>query len=379
MTALAEVTLVAGLVTAVAPFAQARRILRRRSSEDVSLTWLCLYGAGCLVWIAYGISVASVPLVASQSVAAAGSAAATFLAIRWRRPEGGPWRTALARVGRPRGRPSSSALRVGDVMLRSASLVSEELVVDEARRSFFGSYAGALPVVDHAGRAVGIVSASNIAALPPLARASCLVARLAGPRSRSCGRDCPRRRRGARREAVVRTGIVMVTDRRHRLTGVAWCLPPMSGEGPEVAFERRESERADSPLRVSPPRPHSARRAPLCRRDGSSHVPARSEQARVALAVLGPDTEGGVSGPQDRRASLAVHRSNGSGFWKRARRVDAVLQIGRVTAAPRRPLAVQARSIVGSFSTAAAMALSSATRNPFSPFGDDLGGGAFGR
>jgi uncharacterized protein with PQ loop repeat len=246
MTALAEVALAVGLATAVVPFVQARRILRRRSSEDVSLTWLWLYGAGCLVWIGYGISIASAPLVASQSVAAAGSAAAMFLAIRWRRPEGGPRRTALARVGHPRGRPSSSALRVGDVMLPSASAVSEELVVEEARRCFFGSYAGALPVVDHAGRAVGIVSASNIAALPPLARASCLVAQLADRDPALVAETALDAAEVLGREAVVRTGFVMVTDRRHRLVGVAWCLPPMSGEGPDVAVEGRESERADA-------------------------------------------------------------------------------------------------------------------------------------
>lgn len=240
MTALAEVALVAGLVTAVVPFAQARRILRRRSSENVSLTWLCLYGAGCLVWIAYGISIASAPLVASQSVAAAGSAAATFLTIRWRR------RTALARVDRPRGRPSSSALRVGDVMLPSPSAVSEELVVEEARRCFFGRDAGALPVVDHAGRAVGILSGGAIAALAPLDRASCLVAQLADRDPALVAETVLDAAEVLGREAVVRTGFAMVTDRRHRLVGVAWCPPPLSGEGPEAAVQRHESKRADA-------------------------------------------------------------------------------------------------------------------------------------
>ena len=90
MTIFADVALVAGLLTAVAPFAQARRILRRRSSNDVSLTWPGLYAGGCLVWIGYGISIGSVPLIVSQSVAAAGSAVATFLTVRWRRPPPGP-------------------------------------------------------------------------------------------------------------------------------------------------------------------------------------------------------------------------------------------------------------------------------------------------
>jgi MtN3 and saliva related transmembrane protein len=223
MTALADVALVAGLVTAVAPFAQARRILRRRSSDDVSLTWLWFYGGGCLVWIAYGISIESVPLVVSQAVAAAGSAVAILLTVRWRRPAG---EEPPGSNGRRRDRSHSSRLRVEDVMLPSPSVISEELVVEEARRSFAAGLSGALPVVDHAGRAVGVLNAADIGALPPLARASCLVGQLADRDPAILARAAAGAAEVLGREAVMRTGFAMVTDGRRRLVGVAWCRPP---------------------------------------------------------------------------------------------------------------------------------------------------------
>ena len=229
MTALADIALVAGLVTAVAPFAQARRILRRRSSDDVSLTWLWLYAGGCLVWLGYGISIESVPLVASQSVAATGSVLATFLTIRWRRPPVGPTPPAPPVAAR-QGGSGSSPSRVGDVILPSPSVVSEEHVVEEARRRFPDGLSGALPVVDHAGHAVGVLHAGDIVALAPLARASCLVAQLADRDPALLAEAGADAAEVLGREAVVRIGFAIVTDRRSRLVGVAWCPPPPEQE-----------------------------------------------------------------------------------------------------------------------------------------------------
>jgi CBS-domain-containing membrane protein len=242
MTTLAVVALVTGLVAGLAPLAQARRILRRKSAEDVSLVWLWLYGAGCLVWIGYGISVASAPLVISQSVAAAGSTATALLAIRFRRT-GRPF-ARMAQVPSSR-RPSSSASRVADVMLPAPSTVSEELVVEEAQRRFFAGRVGALPVVDHAGRAVGVLSSSAIAALPSLDRSSCLVAQLADRDSALVADTVLDAAEVLSREAVVRTGFAMVTDRRRRLVGLAFCPPPWPGDHAVVTARRRGSEQAD--------------------------------------------------------------------------------------------------------------------------------------
>jgi uncharacterized protein with PQ loop repeat len=231
MTALADVALAAGLVTAVAPFAQARRILRRRSSDDVSLTWLWLYTGGCLVWIGYGISIESVPLVASQSLAATGSMLATFLTIRWRRPSAGPTSPAPPVVER-QADSGSSPSPIGDVMLPSPSVISEEQVVEEARRRFAPGLESALPVIDHAGHAVGVLHAGDVTALPPLARASCLVAPLVDRDPALLAETGADTAEVLAREAVTRTGFAMVIDRRCRLVGVAWCPPPPEREQP---------------------------------------------------------------------------------------------------------------------------------------------------
>lgn len=156
-----------------------------------------LYGAGCLVWVAYGISMGSVPLVVSQGIAA-GSAVATFLTVRWRRPEGGTT-PAPPHHGSP-----ASALRIGDVLLPSPRVVSEHLVVEEARRRFARGFPGALPVVDHAGRAVGIVSAADIAEMTS--------ARPCMRRIRSSGRTI-RCEASQLSNAFARLGVVTTCDR----------------------------------------------------------------------------------------------------------------------------------------------------------------------
>ncbi len=53
---LAALALGYGGVAALSPLAQLHRVARRKSSADVSLTWLALYGGGCVVWLLYGAS-----------------------------------------------------------------------------------------------------------------------------------------------------------------------------------------------------------------------------------------------------------------------------------------------------------------------------------
>ena len=164
MTALALLTLVAGLVAAVALFAGARRVVHRRA-----------------------------PVASMRSPAPP---------------------------------------RVGQVMLPSPCVISEELVVEEARRRYPGGLSGALPVIDHAGHAVGVLHAGDIVALAPLARASCLVAPLVDRDPALLAETGADAAEVLGREAVVRTGFAMVTDRRSRLVGVAWYPPPPEQEQP---------------------------------------------------------------------------------------------------------------------------------------------------
>jgi len=242
MSLLADLALVAGVATAVAPFVQARRILRRRSSDDVSLWWLSLYGAGCFVWIAYGVSIASAPLVASQAVAAVGAAAATVLALRFRRVNGDRWREMLRPLrGLDEEDRHASPAPISEVMLPPAVVVPDELVVEEACRRFFGDAGhdpSTLPVVDRAGRAVGVLERAEIEALPKVDRTSCLVADLADRDPgliASMGLDAGP---VLERQAVVRSGVALVVDRRRRLVGVAWRLSTRQGAADRVNGQR---------------------------------------------------------------------------------------------------------------------------------------------
>jgi MtN3 and saliva related transmembrane protein len=103
--ALAIAALVSGLVCALAPLAQAARIVRTGSAHDVSLIWLCLYAVGSAVWISYGAAIGSLPLIVSQSTALLCVAVTLSLAARDRRADGG--------LDQPRPIPRSRGRRPG--------------------------------------------------------------------------------------------------------------------------------------------------------------------------------------------------------------------------------------------------------------------------
>jgi MtN3 and saliva related transmembrane protein len=58
-----------GVMMAIAPLLQVRRMVDRRSSADVSLSYIGLLLPGWLVWIAYGVSIANVPLILANGLA----------------------------------------------------------------------------------------------------------------------------------------------------------------------------------------------------------------------------------------------------------------------------------------------------------------------
>ncbi len=70
-----------GLLMALAPVLQIRRMLETRSSADVSLTWLAVLIVGFALWIAYGISLGNFALIVPNSVALA--VGLVTVAIAW--------------------------------------------------------------------------------------------------------------------------------------------------------------------------------------------------------------------------------------------------------------------------------------------------------
>jgi uncharacterized protein with PQ loop repeat len=57
-----------GVAAALAALMQARQMLRRRTSCDVSARFFAAYAGGYAIWLLYGLSVASIPLILVDAV-----------------------------------------------------------------------------------------------------------------------------------------------------------------------------------------------------------------------------------------------------------------------------------------------------------------------
>jgi MtN3 and saliva related transmembrane protein len=73
-----------GIVMALSPVLQIRRILNRRSSEDVSIGYFLVLLGGFAIWIAYGISIGNLVLIVPNSVAFCVGATTILIARRYR-------------------------------------------------------------------------------------------------------------------------------------------------------------------------------------------------------------------------------------------------------------------------------------------------------
>jgi MtN3 and saliva related transmembrane protein len=73
-----------GIVMALSPVLQIRRILTRRSSEDVSIGYFLVLVGGFALWLAYGLAIGDPVLVIPNSVAFFVGAATIAIARRYR-------------------------------------------------------------------------------------------------------------------------------------------------------------------------------------------------------------------------------------------------------------------------------------------------------
>jgi len=81
---LGTVATVYGVLAALKSLLQIRQMLARRSSRDVSALFLASYAGGYAVWLAYGLSSGSVPLIVVDTVGllCAGLTLAVALSLR---------------------------------------------------------------------------------------------------------------------------------------------------------------------------------------------------------------------------------------------------------------------------------------------------------
>jgi MtN3 and saliva related transmembrane protein len=74
-----------GVIMALSPVMQIRRMVRLRSSRDVSIGYLVVIVVGFTVWISYGIALRNLPLIISNTLAFIVGVTAVAVAIHFRR------------------------------------------------------------------------------------------------------------------------------------------------------------------------------------------------------------------------------------------------------------------------------------------------------
>ncbi|HZD17360.1 MAG TPA: SemiSWEET family transporter [Actinomycetota bacterium] len=103
-----------GIVMALSPILQIRRILHRRSSDDVSVGYLLVVTVGFGIWIAYGTIIGNLVIMLPNIVALLVGATTIVVALRYRatrRNRGSPLHAptpfrhqeGVVEAGKPRG------------------------------------------------------------------------------------------------------------------------------------------------------------------------------------------------------------------------------------------------------------------------------------
>ena len=73
-----------GVLMAVSPLLQIRRMIQRRSSDDLSLSYIGVLLVGFTLWLAYGISINNYALIVPNAVALAVGIATVLVARHYR-------------------------------------------------------------------------------------------------------------------------------------------------------------------------------------------------------------------------------------------------------------------------------------------------------
>ena len=89
VTGLAVAAATWGVLMGISPVLQIRRMLRQRSSRDVSVGYFAILLVGFLLWISYGIAARSLALIVPNTVALLIGASTIAIAVRLREPAGG--------------------------------------------------------------------------------------------------------------------------------------------------------------------------------------------------------------------------------------------------------------------------------------------------
>ena len=89
VTGLAVAAAAWGVLMGVSPVLQIRRMLRQRSSRDVSVGYFSILLVGFALWISYGIASGDLALIVPNAVALLIGVSTVAIAVRLRTPSGG--------------------------------------------------------------------------------------------------------------------------------------------------------------------------------------------------------------------------------------------------------------------------------------------------
>jgi MtN3 and saliva related transmembrane protein len=84
VTGLAVAAAAWGVLMGISPLLQIRRMLRQRSSRDVSVGYFAILLVGFLLWIGYGIAARNLALIVPNTVALLIGASTVAIAVRLR-------------------------------------------------------------------------------------------------------------------------------------------------------------------------------------------------------------------------------------------------------------------------------------------------------
>ena len=84
VTGLAVAAAAWGVLMGISPVLQIRRMLRQRSSRDVSVGYFAILLVGFLLWIGYGIAARNLALIVPNTVALLIGATTVTIAVRLR-------------------------------------------------------------------------------------------------------------------------------------------------------------------------------------------------------------------------------------------------------------------------------------------------------
>jgi uncharacterized protein with PQ loop repeat len=108
VTILATCATIAGVIMAMSPLLQIRRMRRTRSSNDVSLLYLSMLAGGFIVWLAYGVAITNWAMMISNTASLVFMLITISVALAFRR--GGARRAAAGEAAlSPAVAPASAA------------------------------------------------------------------------------------------------------------------------------------------------------------------------------------------------------------------------------------------------------------------------------